>query len=320
MSLQVEHLRVYYQTLHGDVKALDGATFNVRGGEIMGLAGESGCGKTTLGHSLIRLNPPLKYVEGRVKLDHEELPIWDMEKMNAFRLKKISIIPQYAMNAMNPTRKIGKMIAELLGSRHMDFKDSLPELKRRLDLVKLPADVLSMYPIELSGGMKQRMVMVISTLMNPSLLIADEITSALDVSSQKAVAEMLVEFRNQECCNSAIVITHDISILYQIADSIMIMYAGQLAEKASTEAIIQAPRHPYTKLLISSLPEVGVKYSERKLTGIPGKPPLLLDPPIGCRFRERCPVAFEKCLEVPPFVEVEKGHFVACWKEFEENA
>jgi peptide/nickel transport system ATP-binding protein len=316
MSLQVENLRVYYQTLHGDVKALDGATFDVRGGEIMGLAGESGCGKTTLGHSLIRLNPPLKFVEGHVKLDQEELPIWDMEKMNAFRLKKISIIPQYAMNAMNPTRKIGKMIAELLGSRHLDFKDSLPELKRRLDLVKLPPDVLSMYPIELSGGMKQRMVMVISTLMNPSLLIADEITSALDVSSQKAVAEMLVEFRNQECCNSAIVITHDISILYQIADSIMIMYAGQLAEKASTEAIIHAPRHPYTKLLISSLPEVGVKYSERKLTGIPGKPPLLLDPPIGCRFRERCPVAFDKCLEVPPFIEVEKGHFVACWKEF----
>ena len=146
MSLQVENLRVYYQTLHGDVKALDGATFDVRGGEIMGLAGESGCGKTTLGHSLIRLNPPLKFVEGHVKLDQEELPIWDMEKMNAFRLKKISIIPQYAMNAMNPTRKIGKMIAELLGSRHVDFKDSLPELKRRLDLVKLPPDVLSMYP------------------------------------------------------------------------------------------------------------------------------------------------------------------------------
>jgi len=320
MSLQVENLKVYYQTLYGDVKALDGATFTVAGGEIMGLAGESGCGKTTLGHSLIRLNPPMRFVEGHVKLDNEELPIWDMERMNDFRFKKISIIPQYAMNAMNPTRKIGKMVADLLGSRNADFKDTLPELKRRLDLVKLPADVLNMYPIELSGGMKQRMVMVISTLMDPSLLIADEITSALDVSSQKAVAEMLVEFRNQECCKSAIVITHDISILYQIADSIMIMYAGQLAEKASTEAIIHAPRHPYTKLLISSLPEVGVKYSERKLTGIPGKPPLLLNPPTGCRFRERCPVAFDKCLEEPPFMEIEKGHHVACWKEFEKHA
>jgi peptide/nickel transport system ATP-binding protein len=320
VSLQVKNLTVYYQTLKGDVRALEDATFTVPGGEIMGLAGESGCGKTTLGHSLIRLAPPMKFVAGRVTLDNEELPVWDMERMNDFRFKKISIIPQYAMNAMNPTRKIRKMTEELLGSRKVDFRAILPELERRLDLVKLSRDVLNMYPIELSGGMKQRMVMVLSTLLNPSLLIADEITSALDVASQKAVAEMLVEFRNQGCCKSAIVITHDISILYQIADSIMIMYAGQLAEKASTEAIIRAPRHPYTKLLISSLPNVGVKYSEERLPGIPGSPPLLLDPPIGCRFRERCPVAFEKCLEEPPFIEIEKGHLVACWKEFAKNA
>jgi peptide/nickel transport system ATP-binding protein len=180
--------------------------------------------------------------------------------------------------------------------------------------------VLNMYPIELSGGMKQRMVMVISTLLNPSLLIADEITSALDVSTQKAVAEMLVEFRDREFVNSTMVITHDISILYQIADSILIMYAGQLAEKASTEVIIHSPRHPYTKLLISALPKVGVKYAERRLTGIPGTPPLLLDPPLGCRFRERCPVAFDRCLQEPPFLEIEKDHFVACWKEFEGDA
>jgi peptide/nickel transport system ATP-binding protein len=320
VSLQVKNLAVYYQTLKGDVRALEDATFTVVGGEIMGLAGESGCGKTTLGNSLIRLAPPMRFVKGSVTLNDEELPVWDTERMNDFRFKKISIIPQYAMNAMNPTRKIGKMTEELLGSRKVDFRAILPELKRRLDLVKLSHDVLDMYPIELSGGMKQRMVMVLSTLLDPALLIADEITSALDVASQKAVAEMLVEFRNQGCCKSAIVITHDISILYQIADSIMIMYAGQLAEKASTEAIIHAPRHPYTKLLISSLPSVGVKYSEERLTGIPGSPPLLLDPPIGCRFRERCPVAFEKCLEEPPFIEIEKGHFVACWKEFAKDA
>jgi peptide/nickel transport system ATP-binding protein len=320
VSLQVKNLAVYYQTLKGDVRALEDATFTVVGGEIMGLAGESGCGKTTLGNSLIRLAPPMRFVKGSVTLNDEELPVWDTERMNDFRFKKISIIPQYAMNAMNPTRKIGKMTEELLGSRKVDFRAILPELKRRLDLVKLSHDVLDMYPIELSGGMKQRMVMVLSTLLDPALLIADEITSALDVASQKAVAEMLVEFRNQGCCKSAIVITHDISILYQIADSIMIMYAGQLAEKASTEAIIHAPRHPYTKLLISSLPSVGVKYSEERLAGIPGSPPLLLDPPIGCRFRERCPVAFEKCLEEPPFIEIEKGHFVACWKEFAKDA
>jgi len=186
--------------------------------------------------------------------------------------------------------------------------------------VELSHDVLNMYPIELSGGMKQRMVMVLSTLLNPSLLIADEITSALDVSTQKAVAEMLVEFRNREFVKSMIVITHDISILYQIADSILVMYAGQLAEKASTEVIINSPRHPYTKLLISSLPEIVVKYAEKRLKGIPGKPPLLLDPPIGCRFRDRCPLAFDKCVEEPPFIEIDEGHLVACWKVFEENA
>jgi peptide/nickel transport system ATP-binding protein len=320
MSLLVDHLTIYYQTLKGDVHALENTSFQMEDGEIMGLAGESGCGKTTFGHSLTYLAPPMKYVGGHVFLDGEEMPIWDMEKMDDFRARKISIIPQYAMNAMNPIRKIGKMTRELLESKKIDYVSLLPELLRRLDLVKLPREVLNMYPIELSGGMKQRMVMVISTLLDPSLLIADEITSALDVASQKAVAEMLVEFRNQNCCKSAIVITHDISILYQIADSILIMYAGQLAEKAPTETIVHAPRHPYTKLLISSLPKIGVKYADKKLSSIPGKPPLLLEPPAGCRFRERCPIAFEKCIEIPPFIEIGKDHFIACWKELGENA
>lgn len=320
MSLQVENLTVYYQTLKGDVQALEETTFTVADGEIMGLVGESGCGKTTLGKSLIILNPPMKYITGRVKLDDQELPIWDMGKMNPFRFKEVSLIPQYAMSAMNPTRKLGKMTSELLESRKVSFDDILPELRRRLDLVDLSADVLEMYPIELSGGMKQRMVMVLSTLLNPSLLIADEITSALDVSTQKAVSEMLVEFRDRKFVRSMIVITHDMSICYQITDSIMVMYAGQLAEKAPTDIILESPRHPYTKLLISSLPQVGVKYSEKRLTGIPGNPPQLLDPPIGCRFRDRCPVAFDKCVETPPFIELEKDHFVACWKEFEGHA
>jgi peptide/nickel transport system ATP-binding protein len=320
VSLHVENLTVYYQTLHGDVRALEQATFTLDDGEIMGLAGESGCGKSTLCNSLIRLTPPMRLVAGNATLDGADLPISDMERMNAFRFKEISIIPQYAMNALNPTRKIGQMTAELLRSRRVSFRATLPELKRRIDLVELSQDVLNMYPIELSGGMKQRMVMVLSTLLNPSLLIADEITSALDVSTQKAVAEMLVGFRDRQFVKSIIVITHDISILYQIADSILIMYAGQLAEKAATETIIHSPRHPYTKMLISSLPKVGVKHAERRLKGIPGNPPLLLDPPVGCRFRERCPVAFEKCLEEPPFIEIEPDHFVACWKEFENHA
>ena len=320
MSLRVEDLTVYYQTLRGDVRALENATFSLADGEIMGMAGESGCGKTTLSNSLILLTPPMRYIKGRVVLDGKELPVSDIDGMNRYRFKEISVVPQYAMNAMNPTRKIGKMAEELLRSRGIDAHRVLPELKRRLDLVELDQDVLKMYPIELSGGMKQRMVMVLSTLMNPSLLLADEITSALDVSTQKAVAEMLVGFRDHKIVKSIIVITHDISILYQIADSILIMYAGQLAEKGPTETVIHSPRHPYTKLLITSLPKVGAKHDVTQLEGIPGKPPLLLDPPEGCRFRERCPVAFEKCVEVPPFLELDPDHFVACWKEIESNA
>ncbi len=315
MSLQAENLTVYYQTLHGDAQALEDATFGVADGEIMGLAGESGCGKSTLANSLIILKPPMKLVGGGVRLDGEDLPIADMRRMNSFRFDRISIIPQYAMNAMNPTRKIGKMTADLLRTRQVDYRDMLPELHRRLELVKLSPDVLDMYPIELSGGMKQRMVMVLSTLLNPSLLLADEITSALDVSSQKAVAEMLVGFRDWDLVKSIIVITHDISILYQIADSILVMYAGQLVEKASTQTVINSPRHPYTRLLISSLPKVGVRHAEQRLAGIPGNPPLLLDPPAGCRFQDRCPYVMDKCGEVPPFLTVELGHWVACWKE-----
>jgi peptide/nickel transport system ATP-binding protein len=314
VSLQVSDLRVYYRTLAGDVKALDGATFSIADKEIMGLAGESGCGKSTLGNSLIRLDGRMKYIAGSVNLDGNELPIWDKTGMNQFRFRDVSVIPQYAMSAMNPTCKIGKMTADLLESRGETFRDIKPELLRRIDLVGLQRDVLNLYPMELSGGMKQRMVMVISTLLDPSLLIADEITSALDVSTQRAVAETLVSFRDHGFVKSMMVITHDVSILYQIADTIMIMYAGKLAEKASTGAIINRPLHPYTRMLISSLPEVGVRYADKKLSGIPGSPPSLLKPPTGCRFRARCPLAFDKCAEEPPFVEVDNDHWVACWK------
>jgi peptide/nickel transport system ATP-binding protein len=314
MSLRVGDLKVYYRTLRGDVQAVDGVTFTIADGEIMGLAGESGCGKSTLGKSLIRLDTRMKYVGGSVELDGQELPVWDDAKMNAFRLKEVSLIPQYSMSALNPTRKIGRMASELLESRDVRFETVSHEFERRLELVGLSPDLLGRYPIELSGGMKQRVVMVLSSLLDPSLLIADEITSALDVSTQKAVAEALVEFRERGFVKSMIVITHDLSILAQMADTVLVMYAGKLVEKASTEEIIDSPMHPYTQLLIGSLPEVGVRYDERRLAGIPGKPPSLLNPLAGCRFRDRCPLAFEKCVEEPPFVEVEPGRFVACWK------
>jgi peptide/nickel transport system ATP-binding protein len=313
VSLQVDELAVYYRTLRGDVRALDGVTFAIDDGEIMGLAGESGCGKSTLGKSLIRLDGRMRHIGGSVTLDGRVLPLTNDRGMNEFRFKQVSIVPQYAMSALNPTRKVGKIAEELLESRGVDFHEVRPELMRRLELVGLSPDVLGMFPIELSGGMKQRTVMVLSTLLNPSLLIADEVTSALDVSSQRAVAEMLVEFRERSFVKSVVFITHDLAVLYQTADTILVMYAGRLAEKASSDVVISRPRHPYTQLLVSSLPEVGVRYEDKRLKGIPGKPPSLLEPPPGCRFRDRCPLAFAKCAEQPPFVEIEPGHRVACW-------
>jgi peptide/nickel transport system ATP-binding protein len=314
VSLGVENLTVYYQSLRGDVKAVDGATFEIADGEIMGLAGESGCGKSTLGKSLIRMDARMRYVDGHVQLDGCELPIWDDVRMNEFRFKKVSIIPQYALSALNPTRRVGTIARDLLASRDVPLDTVMPELRRRLDLVGLSGDVLHRFPIELSGGMKQRVVMVLSSVVDPSLLIADEITSALDVTTQRAVAELLVEFRDRGFVKSMIVITHDLSVLYQVADSVLVMYAGRVAEKAPAEAIVDAPRHPYTRLLLSSLPEVGVRFAERRLTGIPGRPPSLLDPPAGCRFRDRCPLASPECAEQPPFVASEPGRAAACWK------
>ncbi len=315
MSLTVTDLRVYYRTLHGDVKALDGVTLTIADGEIMGLAGESGCGKSTLGKSLIRFDSRMRYIGGEVSLDGRTLPLTDSAAMDEFRLRHLSIVPQYAMSALNPTRKVGRITADIVESRGERFSALRPELERRLDLVGLDRSVLDRYPLELSGGMKQRVVIVISTLLNPSLLIADEITSALDVSTQRAVAQTLVEFRDRGFVKSMIVITHDLSVLYQIADTITVMYAGKLAETASTAAIVGAPCHPYTRMLISSLPEVGVRYAEHRLAGIPGAPPPLLEPPPGCRFRPRCPVATDECLAEPAFTRVgTDGHSVACWK------
>ncbi|MEE2038142.1 ABC transporter ATP-binding protein [Nocardiopsis sp. CT-R113] len=314
MTLRVNDLKVYYQTLRGDVHALDGVTFDLADGEIMGLAGESGCGKTTLGKSLIRLDSRMRHVGGSIELDGKDVPIADDNAMVPLRYNEISLIPQYAMSALNPTRKIGRMINELLRSRGVSPADISKELTRRLELVGLDADVLNRFPIELSGGMKQRVVMVMATLLNPSLLIADEVTSALDVSTQRQVAESLVEFRDREYVKSMVFVTHDISLVYQMADTIMVMYAGRIAEKAPAKTIINEPRHPYTQMLISALPEVGSTQEQGRLEGIPGTPPGLLNPPTGCRFRDRCPMAFSKCSEQPPLLEIEPGHWAACWK------
>jgi peptide/nickel transport system ATP-binding protein len=318
VSLDVNDLRIAYRTMRGDVQAVDGVTFSIADGEIMGLAGESGCGKSTLGNSLIFMEGRMKHVGGQVRLDGQPLPISDKRAMARHRLRDISLIPQYAMSALNPTRKIGRMAGELLKSRGVRYETVLPEFKRRIALVGLPDNVLDMYPFELSGGMRQRVTMVLSTLLDPSLLIADEVTSALDVSTQRAVGEMLMEFRHRGFVKTMIVITHDLSILAQIADTILVMYAGKLAEKADAATMVDSPLHPYTQMLLASLPEVGGRYTDAALVGIPGRPPSLLNPPTGCRFRARCPFAFDKCAEEPPFIELKKGHQVACWKAAQE--
>ena len=315
MSVSVENLSVAYRSRKGDVTAVDNVSFTLADGEIMGLAGESGSGKSTLGNSLIYLDQRMKQTAGKVTLDGKALPIADMKAMRPLRMTEVSLVPQYAMSALTPTRKIGTLTNDLLKSHGVRNRDAVfAEMARRIELIGLKDDVLSKYSFELSGGMRQRVTIILSTLLNPSLLIADEVTSALDVSTQRAVGEMLLEFRDRGYIKSAITITHDLSILAQIADSIAIMYAGRLAEKASTDAIVNEPLHPYTQALIASLPEVGVRHDQTTLTGIPGRPPSLVNPPAGCRFRDRCPFAFAKCTETPPFEEVKPGHHVACWK------
>jgi peptide/nickel transport system ATP-binding protein len=320
MSVSVESLSVAYRSHRGDVTAVDDVSFTLADGEIMGLAGESGSGKSTLGNALVYLDPRMKATGGTVHVDGRQLPIANSGAMRPLRMTEVSLVPQYAMSALPPTRKVGRLITDLLKSHHVkDRQAVMTELTRRLELIGLKEDVLGKYSFELSGGMRQRVTIIMSTLLNPSLLVADEVTSALDVSTQRAVGEMLLEFRDRGYVKSAIAITHDLSILAQIADSIAIMYAGRLAERAPTAAIVDDPLHPYTQALLASLPAVGVRHDQVTLTGIPGRPPSLVNPPAGCRFRDRCPFAFAKCTETPPFEEVRPGHLVACWKVSQDS-
>ena len=301
MSVNVEKLSVAYRSRRGDVTAVDDVSFALADGEIMGLAGESGSGKSTLGNALIYLDQRMKATGGTVTVDGRELPIADTRAMRPLRMTEVSLVPQYAMSALTPNqedRQADDRSAQVASRQRPVGGDDRAEAPPRADRAQAE-DVLGKYSFELSGGMRQRVTIVMSTLLNPSLLIADEVTSALDVSTQRAVGEMLLEFRDRGYVKSVITITHDLSILAQIADSIAIMYAGRLAERASTDAIVNGPLHPYTQALIASLPEVGVRHDQVTLTGIPGRPPSLANPPAGCRFRDRCPFAFDKCTPDP---------------------
>jgi peptide/nickel transport system ATP-binding protein len=312
--LEIRDLKAYYQILKGDVKALDGITFEVKRGEILGVAGESGCGKSTLASTLISRKPPLKYISGEAKLIGKDIMKMSRKEFQKMRLKNISIIPQYALDAFSPTKKIKTFIADLVSEHGVTpNKKFFHKVIERLEMVNLEPSVLNRFSIELSGGMKQRVIMIISSILDPDFLIADEITSALDVSSQRFVANMLANLRDQEIIGSAMFITHDIAVLYQIAERIMIMYAGHFAEIGPTDDIVDNPRHPYTKALLSSLPQVGIQYKDKRLTGIKGTPPHLLNIGPGCRFRFRCPYKTEKCEETPVREKVTDNHYVSCW-------
>ncbi|BAD85946.1 ABC-type dipeptide/oligopeptide transport system, ATPase component [Thermococcus kodakarensis KOD1] len=312
--LDVRNLKVYYRTPMGFVKAVDGVSFDVRKGEVFGIAGESGCGKSTLVHSLILRKPPMIHMGGEAIFKGRDLMKLSKEEERKIKYTELSIIPQYAMNALNPTKKIKDIVWDLAREHGAEDREEVEKLLReRLRMVKLSDKVADMYPVELSGGMRQRATMVVSTLMNPDLLIADEITSALDVTTQRVVLELLHYFMKEGIVKSIIFVTHDLALLDKIADRVMVLYAGKVAEIGPTEEIIDSPAHPYTSLLIESLPKIGVHYKRAKLKGIPGTPISLLNPPKGCRFYPRCPYAMEVCQRVEPGVfSVGDDHIVAC--------
>jgi peptide/nickel transport system ATP-binding protein len=313
--LHVKNLKIHYQTLRGFAKAVDDVSFDIRQGEILGIAGESGCGKSTLGNSLVILKSPMNYISGEASFEGRNLFSLPIEQLNRVRFEKISIIPQFAMDALSATKKIGVFIRDIVGEHGIKY-DAAFEKKvvDRLAMVNLGPEVLKKFSVELSGGMKQRVVFVISTLLDPKILIADEVTSALDVTSQRYVADMLVKFRNAGIVGSIMFMTHDLAILYEISDRIMIMYAGHVVELASNDVIIHEPKHPYTKALVASLPRTGVRFSEQQLEGIPGYPPTLLNIPDGCRFADRCPHRTDQCVKQTPRPEAcGPDHEVACW-------
>jgi peptide/nickel transport system ATP-binding protein len=315
MTLDVRNLRIHYKTMRGYAKAVDGVSFGLRRGEILGVAGESGCGKSTLGNALVLVKPPMYYISGEALF--EGLNLFDLPRMSmdAIRYAKISLIPQYAMNAMSPTKKIGVFIKDILGQHGVRLDAAMRErIRERIALVNLPPDVLRKFPVELSGGMKQRALMVIATLLDPVVLIADEITSALDVTSQRYVVDMIADFRDKGIVGSVLFITHDLAVLHEVSDRIMVLYAGQIAEIAPADEIINRPKHPYTRALVRSLPRPGLRYLEEKLEGIPGTPPALIGVPEGCRFAGRCPCASARCSEAePPTEEIGPDHVIACW-------
>jgi peptide/nickel transport system ATP-binding protein len=298
--LEVKELTTKYITrFKEDVYAVDHVSLKVEEGKTLGIAGESGCGKSTLALSLMGYYfPPLHYTSGEIIIDGR-----DISGMNPDDVRKsilgteIAYIPQAAMNALNPTQKIIHLIEDVVQAHDpSENKKYINALARAsFKFLGLPAEVLQKYPVELSGGMKQRTVIAVSVILSPKVLIADEPSSALDVTSQKMVIKMLKGCMENGFIKSLIFITHELPLLYNVADDIMVMYAGQIVEKATAKEAVFDPLHPYSKGLMGSMivPEEGLR--DVKLTSIPGVPPNLKNPPAGCRFAERCRYVLPEC-------------------------
>lgn len=311
--LEVRGLKTYFYTMKGVVKAVDGVDFELSKGESLGIAGESGCGKSTLAFSIIRLVPaPGRILDGQIRfMGKDVLNLSEEDFRKNVRWKGISMIFQGAMNALNPVYTIGDQISEILIiHRNYTKKEALEEAKKLLEMVGIDPRRVRSYPHELSGGMKQRVVIAMALSLKPPLVIADEPTTALDVVVQAQIMNLLKKLKN-ELGISIILISHDLSLIAEIADKVAIMYGGKITEFGLSEHIYLDPKHPYTQGLLGSIPRL--KGEIRDLTWIPGVPPDLSNPPPGCRFAPRCKYASEKCSKEPPVIEIEKGHYVACW-------
>ena len=310
--LNVEGLSVRFRLPTGSVKAVDDVSFRLDDGVALGIAGESGCGKTTTALSLVGLLP----VNGRIRSGKVELFGIDLvpkteRQLARYRWREISIVFQGAMNALNPVQRIGQQIAEPIEVRLGQSRDaSLKRAGDLLDLVGIPRQRAAAYPHELSGGMRQRAMIAMALACDPAIVIGDEPTTALDVMVQAQILQLLESLR-RELGLSLMLITHDLSVIAETCDRVMIMYAGRVAEEGPVRRVFAAPRHPYTQKLLASVPNIHA--DRRTLDVIPGAPPDLRKPPPGCRFAPRCPAAMPVCSEVvPPEVRFADGVRVAC--------